>query len=512
MRTWLIAGLAVTQAQLQFELADDKPLSTVAEKLTENVSVPTATAAGSAVPDSVIIVGAGASAIKTAHTMLTNGFKGHIRFVEAGPEFGGRMKTHEWKEAGVILEAGANWVSGTTFHKKTNPVWELAQEFKLKGVMEDDDQDYPVFDTKGNDLTDYYDSREKVFDRAVDRIEHMLDTDQLTKKNDQSMRALLAKFGWPKPQTAIDMLVEYNKVDQENAEPAERSSAYFWFTADKTYDDWGENDYFVQDPRGYKVILSKMVQDLLDSGRVMFHYGYSVEEVDYAPGNVGVTGTHNGEPFSFKADSVISSVSVGVLNANDISFQPAFPEWKKTAISQIEMGLEDKVFLAIPKANAGWIPTTRNFAIASQTKGQNLEFTNWGETATHKILMVFEIWSKAKSLEGASESTIINEMETLLKASFGAKATDNGQFRAEHAFMTSWWNDKYFRGAYSFLRTSAFANIPWSDLTDPITGTNSRDGFKTLYFTGEGLSKDYGGYVHGAFEAGEVTGKQVMGI
>jgi len=311
-------------------------------------------------------------------------------------------------------------------------------------------------------------------------------------------------------------LVEYNKIDQENAEPAERSSAYWWWMGDRTYEDWGDNDYFVKDPRGYKIVLSGMVKDLEASGQVTFKYDHPVDQVNYAPGNVGVTGTSNGQAFNLKADSIISSVSVGVLNNNDISFNPTFPTWKSKAVGQIEMGLEDKIFVAMPKS-ATWIPKHTYFAIASDTRDHNLEWLNWGETTNHKILMAFETWTKAKSLEKNTDTEIADQVESLFRSAFAKSAgvegqEDNGMFRPVDVFMTKWWNNKYFRGSFSFLRTGAMAGIPWSDLTDPLTGTSSRSGFKTLYLTGEALSPDYAGYVSGALLAGETTAKQVMQI
>lgn len=178
---------------------------------------------------------------------------------------------------------------------------------------------------------------------------------KLTDKTDLSERDLLKKYGWKKPTTAIDKLVEWDNIDQEDAQYAENSSSHNNMD-DPTWINFGDVEYFVQDPRGFKYVLHGKVEDLKKAGNVEFLYNHDISTVNYAPGNVSVQGkTSTGEAFNYTADSIVSSVSVGVLNANDLDFQPAFPDYKTKAFSQFEMGLEDKVFASIPKTSK-WVP------------------------------------------------------------------------------------------------------------------------------------------------------------
>lgn len=120
-----------------------------------------------------------------------------------------------------------------------------------------------------------------------------------------------------------------------------------------------------------------MVQDLIDTGKVTFYYRHEVDTVNFNPGQVGVKGTFNGQRFDFKADAIVLSVSIGVLKSGDIKFTPDFPDWKKNALKNYEMGLLDKVFVSVPKT-ATWLPKTRYFGVAIEKQGYYPYWINWG--------------------------------------------------------------------------------------------------------------------------------------
>jgi polyamine oxidase len=48
---------------------------------------------------------------------------------------------------------------------------------------------------------------------------------------------------------------------------------------------------------------------------------------------------------SFVADAAIITVPLGVLKANIIKFEPELPEWKLSAISDLGVGIENKIAL-----------------------------------------------------------------------------------------------------------------------------------------------------------------------
>lgn len=440
MRTFtsLLAAISLVHGQVLFETSGDKkqviiPESFPATELSELANLKD-------LPESIIIIGAGASGIKTAHTLISKGYSGNIKIVEGNDYVGGRMQNHNF--VGQNIEVGANWVSGTEIKVKgvthINPLWKLAKECNLQGWDDDDLNKYfDVHDMKGNDVTHEFNQRADTFEDALDESSEA--ALKLTPKTDMSISDELAKHGWKRAVTPIDKLVEWDELDQEDAEHPEKSSALNNLN-DPTWVNYGDVEYFVQDPRGFNFVLNGMVQDLKKSGKVEILLNQDVKTVNYTPGNTHVVGVNNetGEQFTYKADSIVSTVSVGVMNANIINFEPALPEFKVNAFNQFTMGLEDKVFVAIPKA-AKWVPTQRYFAIANEKKGYYPEWLHWGVTDKHMIFMTFAVAEEGVRLEGMTEKEIIDEVEQVFKTAFQQSGeTDETMFRPEFAFNAKW--------------------------------------------------------------------------
>lgn len=96
------------------------------------------------VPQNIVVIGAGASAIKLAHTLIQKGVTSKITLLEAGPQVGGRMRKQTF--VGQTVEWGANWVQGLSRTHKgkttTNPLWTLAQQCGLQGFVDEDDDSW----------------------------------------------------------------------------------------------------------------------------------------------------------------------------------------------------------------------------------------------------------------------------------------------------------------------------------------------------------------------------------
>ena len=77
----------------------------------------------------VIIIGAGMSGIKAAHTLSKAGV--NVLVLESSSCYGGRMKNFQF--CGETFEQGANWITGLGTEKRENPVWTLAKKVNLTG-------------------------------------------------------------------------------------------------------------------------------------------------------------------------------------------------------------------------------------------------------------------------------------------------------------------------------------------------------------------------------------------
>lgn len=100
---------------------------------------------------------------------------------------------------------------------------------------------------------------------------------------------------------------------------------------------------------GYKYIFVQEAKEIfgenLDDGRV--YLNTVVSSIDYSavaksgPGEITVV-TDKG---AFAAPHVVSTFSVGVLQHQDVTFEPKLPDWKKEAIFTFGMALYQKIFL-----------------------------------------------------------------------------------------------------------------------------------------------------------------------
>jgi polyamine oxidase len=88
------------------------------------------------------------------------------------------------------------------------------------------------------------------------------------------------------------------------------------------------------DQRGFKTIIQQEAKEFLDSDRVMLNS--TVENISYSPyGGVEVTLTDGSTRLS--ADYAIVTFSLGVLQNDDVRFEPDLPMWKVEGIHSMKM-------------------------------------------------------------------------------------------------------------------------------------------------------------------------------
>lgn len=360
----------------------------------------------------------------------------------------------------------------------------------------------------GADQTRLYDRRERAFEKLYDAAEEM--ADEFTPETDMSLRDLLNKVGWNKASDDLDNLVEWDHLDAESASAPEVASALENMN-DATFDDFGEDEYFVKDPRGFVAVLSAMLAEIKQAGNVEILLNQNVTEVHYAPGDVKVLATDvsSGASKEWAADAVVSSVSIGVYKNKIIKFVPELPTWKTTALMQYDMATFTKVFVAYPK-DATFMPDVKLFALTNPKRGYYPEWLTWGTTDTHRILMGYVVGEEGLRVEDLAPETVKDEVEQVFKNAYGS-AHPGANFRPAEVMVTDWGKNPRFMGSYSLLGPHAMQNSSWGDLKEPLSGTTDRSAAKTLYFTGEAQDVDYSGFVHGALNSGAATAGQILG-
>ena len=86
------------------------------------------------------------------------------------------------------------------------------------------------------------------------------------------------------------------------------------------------------DQRGFKQFIQAEAAEFLQSSQVRFNA--TVKNITYSDSGVSVT-LVGGE--TLQADYALCTFSLGVLQHDDVTFEPALPDWKQEAIQSMDM-------------------------------------------------------------------------------------------------------------------------------------------------------------------------------
>ena len=86
------------------------------------------------------------------------------------------------------------------------------------------------------------------------------------------------------------------------------------------------------DPRGFKEFLLAEAAEFLQPDQVL--YNSTVTNIAYSDSGVSIT-LVTGE--TLQADYALCTFSLGVLQHDDVTFEPALPDWKQEAIQSMDM-------------------------------------------------------------------------------------------------------------------------------------------------------------------------------
>ena len=95
---------------------------------------------------------------------------------------------------------------------------------------------------------------------------------------------------------------------------------------------FSEDNLLCIDQRGFKTIIQAEAAEFLKPSQVMLNS--TVKTISYSDSGVQVT-LVNGKKLS--ADYALVTFSLGVLQNDDVSFEPALPDWKQEGIQSITM-------------------------------------------------------------------------------------------------------------------------------------------------------------------------------
>jgi len=293
------------------------------------------------------------------------------------------------------------------------------------------------------------------------------------------------------PATPVDMVVDYFKYDFEGAEPP-RVTSLQTTVPNPTFTDFGEDEYFVADHLGYETVVHYLAGQYLktdSSGKIVdprLLLNKVVTEISYSSSGVAV---RTEDKSVYKADYVMVSTSLGVLQTDLIHFKPKLPTWKILVIYQFDMAVYTKIFLKFPKRFWPVGKGKEFFLYASTRRGyyaawQQLEKQYPGANA----LLVTVTDEESRRIEQQSDNQTKAEIMEVLRKMFPGEDVPD----ATDILVPRWWSDRFYKGTY--------ANWPVGVSRYEVDQLRAPVG--RVYFTGEHTSDKYTGYVHGAYLAG----------
>lgn len=403
----------------------------------------------------VVVIGAGISGLAAAKKLKQKGFT--VIVLEAQEKVGGRLRTD--RSLGVAFDEGASWIHGPS----GNPITNLAAQSGANTLLTDDDN-VSVFDTNGSAYTDsLLTSSENQFNNALNAVRNAGNQNQSfetvfnslypTQVNNRLWKYMLSAF------------LEFNT----GGDISKLSSKYF-------YDDEEFNGSDVIITNGYD-----KVTDYLSQG-IDIRLNTRVSAIDYSSPNIKVSTSTD----VIEAAYVIVSVPLGVLKNNAISFTPALPANKATAIVKTNMGNVNK-FLLIWNSPF-WDTNLQYIGYTPDTKGKFNYFLNVKKFTTANALMTFAFGDYATVTESMSDSEIRNEVMLHLKSIYG-----NSIPNPTNMLRTKWGQNVNTYGAYSYA-TNGTTTADFDTLAKSINNK--------LFFAGEHTNREYRGTVHGAYLSG----------
>jgi len=430
----------------------------------------------------VVIVGAGWAGAAAAITLQKQGIT-NFKVLEAREEIGGRSRTimEPWQGENIPIDLGSQWIHGMT----GNPVLNVA---KSNGI--------PYGTSEGLGLY-YKDNNGGAYSNSgILALESELYSDgffpyqeerQESTDNDQPLRATanqyIANNGLtPAKRNLLEMFLS-NNIGQDFGASLEDLSLWWWDSGNAL----GGNDAFLH--QGYSELFNAYTQSIQSkietSAKVTV-----INTKSKNPSTVKYI-DETGSEIELKALKVLVTVPLGVLKAQSITFQPKLPKKKRTAISQLGMGLLNKVVLFWEDIDVFWPLNTEWFAEAAQRES-SFEFYNPRSlNGGQPILVGFVYGRDAEYLEeeyGSDQELYKSKMTEAallaLRNMFGGTIPD-----PKHAIVTKWGSDEFAYGSYSFNK------VGMSRKAHILLSKTIRK--KKLYFAGEACHSRYFGTTHG---------------
>lgn len=224
-------------------------------------------------------------------------------------------------------------------------------------------------------------------------------------------------------------------------------------------------------------------------------YNSPIVEINYSGSKVVVTNT-NGD--TFEGDRAIVTVPVAVLKTEAISFVPALPSSKTSALANTYVPDGLKVFIEFSEQ---FYPDLVQVADTDGGSDGADEFLYYNaafkKDSNRNILGLFCIGTETTKLTDLeTDDAIFTAVIAQLDAIFDGKAT---QYYVNHV-VQNWSGEEYTRGSYTHFNGTESSIM--DALREPLDNK--------VYFAGEALYENASATVHGAGMSGRDVTKTIL--
>ncbi|TAE13134.1 MAG: FAD-dependent oxidoreductase [Bacteroidetes bacterium] len=416
----------------------------------------------------VIVIGAGMAGLGAARALKSAGFT-NITVLEARTRIGGRIWTN--KTLGFPVDMGAAWIHGM---RGGNPIMALAESAGAS-TFEANDELLAVHNTDG-----------KVIDKGT--------MDTYYKDYNTMLREI--ENNGQAGQSLSDAVQGYNASYLNDNIMKYQLSAYAEFDAGGAIEDldakyWQNDKQFsgkdVLVPNGYEELA------LLLTDGVNVRLNAVVSQIAYDSNGVKITTTSQ-ETYSGKY--VVCTLPLGVLKGGGVTFSPALPADKQTAITRMKVGAINKVALVFP--TAFWDTEQQYLGYCSNIKGQYPYFINGKKFTDRNLLITFGFGNYGLAMENQSNNQIGSDIMDVLRRMYGNTIPQYSQI-----LVTRWAQDAFAKGSYSYMAKGL------TDADFEVFSTPVQD---RLFFAGEHTISKYRSTVHGAYISGLRQAEKIMDL
>lgn len=310
------------------------------------------------------------------------------------------------------------------------------------------------------------------------------------------MRAALRIEGWNPLDDPQAQVAEWYNVDFEYAQTPDLCSETFTIgNYNATYYGFSQATNFVADPRGFNAFILGQASEFLKPRDTRLLLNMIVTNISYSDSGVVIT---NQDGSCISAEYAITTFSLGVLQQNVVSFDPALPSWKTRAIQGFQMSVYTKIFFQFPSDKVFWNTSTTYFLYASLDRGYYPLWQSLDQEGFYPgsgIFFVTVVTEKSYIVEAQDDETTKAQILVTLRQMFGA---DNVPDPIDFMYPR-WSKTPWAYGSYS----------NWPPGYTLELHQNLRANVGRVWFAGEATSAEFFGFLQGAYFEGKYVGEQI---